>query len=62
MAIPAPLQVLGKKDVHITVQDTVTTSQFAAIWSSLGVQVGCWRVVTQVPGYEHSFKGYGLHA
>lgn len=32
-------QVLGKKDVHITVQDTVTTSQFALIWASLGLQI-----------------------
>lgn len=32
-------RVLGKKDVHISMQDTVTTAQFQAIWSSLGLQI-----------------------
>eukprot|EP00983_Pelagomonas_calceolata_P127793 1161445-Pelagomonas_calceolata.AAC.11 len=32
-------KVLGKKDVHISMQDTVTTAQFQAIWSSLGLQI-----------------------
>lgn len=28
-------QVLGKKDVHVGIADTVTTAQFAALWSGL---------------------------
>jgi len=32
-----PPQVLGKKDVHVGIQDVVTTAQFAAIWTFLKV-------------------------
>lgn len=47
--------MLGKKDVHVSVKDTVTTSQFTAIWASLGLKISA--------GYVDAiFNKYGQDA
>lgn len=51
-ALFCTLQVLGKKDIELGVRDTLSTSQFAAAWTSLGVSIS--------PGYVDAvFNKYG---
>lgn len=51
------MQVLGKKDVHVTLQDTVTPSQFAAIWASLGLRLSSGYVDAIFNKYGHNAHG-----
>jgi len=51
------MQVLGKKDVHVGVQDTVSTSQFAQIWSSLGLRISSGYVDAIFNKYGHNSHG-----
>jgi hypothetical protein len=49
------LQVLGKRDVHVGLQDKLTTAQFQALWSMLGLDLS--------PNYVMAiFNKYGQDA